>query len=164
MSSGDRMFPHGERVVRGSCYWEHTPDADHGLCQLRSKDPFAYGNILGQIEESEEGGLGSSMYRSPQDYRCPLAFVPKNEPDPPWLGELKAADKRGTEWRLYFGEPINRRDHVVGVILRDSKLRRLTVLQNGDRQRKHIKQAMRYLKTFFSEQGYQWAPFPQRGK
>ncbi|MEV0357363.1 hypothetical protein AB0H71_14995 [Nocardia sp. NPDC050697] len=65
------------------------------------------------------------------------------------------------EWRLYFGEPTNLQDHVVGVHLRDSKLRRLTKAQNKRRQRSHIVKAMRYLKKFFNEHGYRWAPFPE---
>ncbi|WP_280508003.1 hypothetical protein [Nocardia flavorosea] len=156
-------FPHGERVTRGQCHWEHTPDADKGLNELLARDPFAYGNLIGQIEESERGGLGRSRYRQPQDYRCPLDYAPKDEPDPPWLGKLKASGiGRKTEWRLYFGEPVNRQDHVVGVTLRDSKLGRLNPLQNHDRQRRDIKQAMRYLRKFFTERGYLWAPFPKR--
>ncbi|WP_280426119.1 hypothetical protein [Nocardia carnea] len=158
-----QAFPHGKRVTRGQCHWEQTPDAEENLRELRARDPFAYGNLKGQIEESEHGGLGRSRYREPQDYRCPLDFAPQDEPDPPWLGELKTSGRGGkVEWRLYFGEPINRQDHVVGVTLRDSKLSRLRPLQNRERQRRDIKQAMRYLKRYFVEHGYTWAPFPRR--
>ncbi|MGY0500804.1 hypothetical protein ACWZHB_20150 [Nocardia sp. FBN12] len=79
-------------------------------------------------------------------------------------GELKAGGKRGTQWRLYFGEPINHRALVVGVALRDSKRAKLSVVQNRSRQRQHITQAMRFLKTYFRSQGYCWAPFPRGPK
>ncbi|MFB7876818.1 hypothetical protein ACFC06_16305 [Nocardia sp. NPDC056064] len=164
MKPEDGIFPHGDRVVRGGCTWHHTPDSDAGLASLRSADPFAFGNLRGQIEESEKRGLGSSTYREPVDYRCPLEFAPKDEPDAPWLGELKAGGKKGVQWRLYFGEPINHAALVVGVSLRDSKWSRLTAAQNSSRQRQHIKQAMRFLKSYFRSQGYLWAAFPGRSE
>ncbi len=126
-------------------------DGKQGLDKLKVQDSFTYGNLAGQIRESEGRGLGrSNQYRDPQDYRCPLKFAPTTEPDPPWLGELKASRWTGkgeqrTEWRLYFGEPINYLDHVVGVTLRDSKFGRFSVRQNSDRQKQHVVQAMRYL-------------------
>lgn len=160
------LFSHGNRVVRGNCHWLHTPDAKEDLEGLRQKDSFAYGNLTGQIRESAGAGLGRSVvYSEPQDYRCPLDFAPRGVPDPPWLGELKAggmAKRRGArkcEWRLYFGEPTNHQDHVVGIHLRASKLSTLTVVQNKERQRRDIKGAMRYLKTYFTQHGYLWAPF-----
>jgi len=153
------VFPHGNRVVRGKCHWHHTPDVRDGLDNLLRQDPFAHGNIKGQIEECEGSGLGRSPYRDPQDYRCPLKFAPPDVTDPPWLGELKASGKKGKQWRLYFGEPINYQDHVVGVTLRDSKLNSLNRFQNSHRQKQHIRQAMKFLKTFFKEHGYEWAPF-----
>ncbi|MFD3591479.1 hypothetical protein ACFWU5_02035 [Nocardia sp. NPDC058640] len=161
MNSEDCTYPHGDRVIRGGCAWRHTPDADAGLAQLRASDPFAFGNLQGQIQESENSGLGSSTYRAPVDYRCPLEFAPTNEPDAPWLGELKASGKKGTQWRLYFGEPINHQVLVVGISLRDSKRAKLSVVQNRGRQRQHITQAMRFLKTYFRSQGFRWAPFPR---
>jgi hypothetical protein len=132
---------------------------DQGLARLLQRDPFAHGNIQGQIQEAKGRGLGFSQYREPQDYRCPLDYAPDDEPDPPWLGELKASGIKRVEWRLYFGEPINYQDHVVGITLRDSKLGRLTTIQNQARQKSHIKQAMRFLKTYFTLHGYHWAPF-----
>lgn len=154
------VFPHGDRVVRGNCYWQNSPDAEVALKDLRKIDSFALGDINGQIVEAVGRGLGRSRYTAPRDYRCPLAFAPFGEPDPPWLGELKAGGRKGLEWRLYFGEPINFQYHVVGLNLRDSKRSGFSVLQNRNRQRGHVVQAMRYLRKFFKQEGYEWAPFP----
>ncbi|MQY25131.1 hypothetical protein [Nocardia aurantia] len=166
-SSDDRVthtFPYGNRVIRGKCHWDMSPDVTVKLAELRQWDPFAAAGIQGQIEEAAGDGLGaSSMYEDELDYRCPLRFAPDGVPDPPWLGEFKAHDHKRTEWRLYFGEAINFQDHVVGVTLRDSKLAHLSGQQNTERQRKHITQAARYLKTFFRERGYCWAPFHDGG-
>lgn len=167
-SSNESEFPHGNRVLRGLCHWEHAPEVEAGFGDLLLKDPFAHGNLLGQIAESKsQRGLGGSgRYRRERDYRCPLEYAPTNVGSPPWLGELKAKGRpvrkrsnKHFEWRLYFGEAINRRDHVIGIKLGDKKPS-LTEAQNRVHQRKQIGAAMKYLKRYFKDKGYRWAPFP----
>ena len=93
------MSDYVPRVVAGGCRWEYAPVAVAALDQLLTLDPFAHGELMGLIEDSEApGGLGFAVGREDgYDYRAPLPRLPANLKDPPWLGELKVKGKRGVE-------------------------------------------------------------------
>lgn len=146
--------PHGRRVIEGSCTWI-SPTAEYldGVSDIRRRDPFAWGVLVDQIEQSmRPGGLARSQFREPQDYRCPLERHPKGLSTPPWLGELKANGRPPGRlrlprmWRLYFGEPIDRPRAVIAIRLHHERTK--------NEQHRHIREAMQQLIAHFARLGH----------
>lgn len=152
--------PHGRRVIEGNCNWiDPTDDYTHDMLKLQRSDRFAWNGLSDQIEESTEPGGLRRRRVEPGDYQCPLKFAPPGIDDPPWIGELKANGvakfpRPAPMWRLYFGEPINRRSAVIGI-------RTIRKYSNA-RQKRDVREAMLLLKAHFSALGHLWASFPDR--
>lgn len=155
-----RRHPAGNRVTTGKCRWiSPAPGYKAALDKLESDDRFAWNGLVDQIEESIGPlGLGGSDFCQPVDYQSPLKYAPKGVVNPPWIGELKANGqppkllRRPTPmWRLYFGEPLELRQAIIGVCVR----RKFTNLQ----QERDVADAMGLLKRHFASLGHSWAPF-----
>ncbi|GAC71095.1 hypothetical protein [Gordonia soli] len=153
-------FPHGNRVHRGNVHWCAERQCNIDLEELKSLDRFAWNGLVGLIEEAE--GLGVDI--DDTLVRSPLIRSPGGMVDPPWLGEFKTVGKaiRGggaRHWRLYFGEPTNHQDHVVGVRVWH-KMSTWSQRVTDEREADAIRKAMKTLKWHFANEGYEWAKFP----
>lgn len=153
------------RVLRGLCHWIHEPNTEKMLEDLLQEDPYTHAKFEDLIEAAgESGGLPAAGHTSGPDYRAPLDFPPPNYPNPPWLGELKAKGKKrkggrsGLDWRLYFGEPIEREDHVVSSGLH-YKVYEDSSLESKKKERDAIKKAMTRFKGWSNRHGCTWHPF-----
>ena len=91
---------------RGNCDWEHTEDYTDELTQLRSEDVDAWSFFAELVD----------MSKSPQGllighHRSPLRVTSRHV-----LGELKSRASDGRQmYRLYYGEPDQRDNLVVGL-------------------------------------------------
>ncbi|WP_336790361.1 hypothetical protein [Gordonia malaquae] len=122
---------------------------------MKVQDRFGWNGMQALIEDAAAGGVDLDETQ----VRCPLLYAPKKVQDPPWLGEFKVVGRGGKKhWRLYFGEPINRQDHVVRIHLWH-KLRSWSKADAGQRQQDSVANAMGLLKWHFKKEGYEWSQF-----
>lgn len=150
------VFEHGNRVLRGSVHWCETPKCTTELEGMKEEDRFAWNGMVALFEDAAGDGIDLDE----SQVRCPLEFAPPQATDPPWMGELKVPNKpRTRHWRLYFGEPVNMQDHVVKVSLW-SKHNHWSERDSSAWQRASIDRAMKRLKWYFLEEGYEWSQFP----
>lgn len=109
---------YSSRVLRGLCHWDKSLVED-AIEELKKSDAYTWSKIDGLMREAESnGGLPANGRKQGGDYRTPLDFAPRDVVDPPWTGELKVKGKKRKklpplDWRLYFGEPCEREDHVI---------------------------------------------------
>ncbi|MGV9799591.1 hypothetical protein ACWDTP_16220 [Mycobacterium sp. NPDC003449] len=145
MGGGEKLTEYVSLVIRGGCVWEYAPVAVEALDRLQLSDPFAHGELMGLIEDSQApGGLAAAIGRDDgYDYRAPLPRLPAQLKEPPRLGELKIKGKRGVEHRLYFSEPDSPTNTVVavGYGCKDPRDLRAPI-----KQRDQIRKAMAYTK------------------
>ncbi|WAB10619.1 hypothetical protein SEA_ECLIPTUS_54 [Gordonia phage Ecliptus] len=148
-------FDHGDRVIRGMAHWEMEDQCNQDFAKLKDDDRFAWVGFCALIEDATKGGVDLDE----SQVRCPLDFAPPKVHEPPWMGEFKVVGKKNGKkhWRLYFGEPINHQDLVVGVDLWH-KLSSWTRAQTKTREADAIAKAMGKLKWHFGTQGYVWSP------
>lgn len=155
--------PYQSRVLSGLCHWVRLkPEPDAALTELAVTDPYTWGKLDGLMREASlPGGLPAAGRKSGADYRTPLKFAPSDITDPPWIGELKVVGKRRKrlaplDWRLYFGEPLERQDMVIAAGLghkapEDPK--------GVDKQIQQVRKAMRAVKHHCKSENCTYAPF-----
>lgn len=138
-------------------HWCESPDCSSQLDDCKRQDRFGWIGLQTLIEDA----CGDGVDLDETQVRCPMKQPPPGFPDPPWIGEFKTPGmKNRRHWRLYFGEPINYPDHVVGVRVWHKLAiwpRKVTEV----RERDAIIGAMKHLKWYFKQQGYEWSRFPR---
>jgi hypothetical protein len=115
------------RVNAAGCRWD-TSLVQRDLDDLRVADRGAWAKLIALIEDSEQYGLPFDAHG--HDYRAPVgervkATEFRGRPLP-WLGELRVDERTpkrasplgdAVQYRLYFGEPDDPPDLVLGLSL-----------------------------------------------